>query len=62
MNDFLLQLTQTGVKVVSDEAYSDRLNICNSCENLKADRCQLCSCMVKYISATHEGSCPINKW
>lgn len=62
MNEFLIQLTTTGVNVVSDDTYFERLDICNNCENKNLERCTSCGCTIKYLAASHEGSCPINKW
>lgn len=56
---------KSGFSLADEKTYSERLSVCNSCENWitsgKIPKCKICGCYVgKLRLATSK--CPINKW
>lgn len=47
---------------VSQEILSQRLNLCNSCENNLAGICKKCGCVIKLKTNWKITKCPIGKW
>lgn len=45
----------------SDMALS-RMAICNACDNLNNNVCQLCECYMPGKTTVKEATCKINKW
>lgn len=48
--------------LVDDDVRVNRWSICQSCPNLKNDRCVQCGCFMKVKVAFNTSTCPINKW
>tara|TARA_B100001996_G_C18493036_1_gene528403 strand:- start:420 stop:605 length:186 start_codon:yes stop_codon:yes gene_type:complete len=44
--------------------YSERLEICNSCDELRKSikQCKICGCFVVAKTAMPSAKCPIDKW
>ena len=57
----LLDLMTVDEKV-PDEIYSQRLDICQSCDNLITGTCIQCGCFVELRAARSNQRCPIKKW
>lgn len=51
-----------GLKYVSEEEYVSRLQICDSCEFRKANKCTSCGCPIKKKAKWKTEDCPENKW
>lgn len=51
-------------KYVDDKTYSERLNICRSCEHFfkPTSLCKKCGCFMKVKCAMEQAFCPIDKW
>lgn len=49
---------------VSEEMYKERMDICNSCENLseKVKMCSECNCIMPVKAKFAHFYCPIKKW
>lgn len=52
----------SGLKIVSEEEQSRRLDICSSCIMHQEGTCKACGCPVKGKSLLESQSCPIKKW
>lgn len=48
--------------LVPEEAVSERLEICNSCEFNKNEVCMACGCTIYSRTRTASSHCPIDKW
>jgi len=56
-------------KIVEDIA-TDRMDICNKCEEKKIDGCaamiktccNICGCSLEFKTRSLSSSCPVNKW
>lgn len=51
-----------GFKVVTEEEYNKRLEICKGCPFYKYSRCTKCGCFMNFKSKLNSGSCPEGKW
>ena len=53
-----------GAPICSEEEYSARLNICQACPHLIADkmRCGKCGCKLQFKARMETARCPIQKW
>ena len=55
-----------GCQNVTEEQYQERMNICQSCEHFKDNRCMKCGCKVggDIVAKARWSSedCPIGKW
>lgn len=52
----------TGMKTVPEEVKKERLDICNSCEHYKDNRCAQCGCFMSIKAEWAEQQCPLKKW
>jgi len=50
--------------LVTEEIYTTRMNICNSCEFFRVDdkRCSKCGCFMEAKTRLKKTYCPIHKW
>jgi hypothetical protein len=53
---------KTGMKTVPEEVKKERLDICNSCEYYKENRCTQCGCYMNIKTEWAEQECPLKKW
>jgi hypothetical protein len=53
---------KTGMKTVPEEVKKERLDICNSCEHYKENRCTQCGCFMSVKAEWSEQECPLKKW
>ena len=53
---------KTGMNKVSGRVYMKRLEICNSCEFKRGDRCGKCGCLLFPKAKWKTSECPIKKW
>ncbi len=49
-------------KTVSSAIYDKRITVCESCEHLTNNQCNLCGCYVKKKAKWSTERCPKNKW
>lgn len=51
-----------GIKLVGDDEYKRRLDICHECEKLEyGTTCMLCGCIVNVRAIMADGKCPYPK-
>lgn len=51
-----------GTRLVNDDEYNRRLEICRSCEKLEyGSTCALCGCVIQVRAMLHDGRCPYPK-
>lgn len=51
-----------GIRLVDDDEYKKRLEICGSCEKLEyGSTCALCGCVVQVRAMLKDGRCPFPK-
>lgn len=51
-----------GIRLVEDNVYTERLNICKTCEKLEyGSTCMLCGCIVNVRAIMADGKCPYPK-
>lgn len=49
-------------KTVSNDVFLKRNSICNSCEYMSLNKCNICGCYIKYKTKWTTEKCPKNKW
>ena len=47
---------------VSKKDKKRRMEICQTCEHKKGNRCNLCGCFISYKTNLKHSTCPIDKW
>jgi hypothetical protein len=64
VKDVLLGAVQGEDIVVTEEVYTSRMNICNSCEFFRKtdSRCAKCGCFMEAKTRFKRTFCPIHKW
>jgi hypothetical protein len=57
-------LLNSNTKYVTDEVFSDRLNVCKSCPEFISltTQCKKCGCVMKFKTKLENATCPIGKW
>ena len=53
---------KTGMETVPEEVKKERLDICNSCEFYRDNRCTQCGCFMTIKAEWAEQECPLKKW
>lgn len=48
--------------LATDELKTQRLDICNSCEEFNDNSCNICGCIVHTLMTNIDSQCPLNKW
>ena len=52
-----------GIRLVSEEKYSERFTICSECENfMYSSTCTVCGCVMQVRARLADGKCPKKKW
>jgi len=44
------------------DIFSDRYEICKSCEHNKLGICEKCGCVLKAKTKSEDSECPVGKW
>jgi hypothetical protein len=58
----LLAFVADGCTTVSADQYRERLQICDSCEQRKGNRCRQCGCRLSIKARGRAFTCPNEKW
>lgn len=58
----LASFVADGCKTVSTDDYQARLNICDTCDRRRANRCLECGCQLSIKARGRAFECPLNKW
>jgi hypothetical protein len=51
-----------GMKTTSKEEYQARLEICDSCDLRKGNKCRKCGCSLSVKASGRAFQCPLDKW
>jgi len=57
-----MKYNKTGVLIAEDILIKERLNICNSCEFLKDNKCMACGCDINTKISAKIEKCPKKHW
>ena len=57
-----IKFAKSGMKVVSQEQYIERLEICNTCEHRRNETCGLCGCLLGTKAQWSTTDCPDKRW
>lgn len=56
-------ISMKGVRTVSDEVFTSRMERCLACEKLEyGSTCMLCGCVMQVRSRLESGRCPAKRW
>ena len=51
-----------GCTTASEETYRQRLEICQTCEHRRGQRCVKCGCRLRWKARGRAFQCPLGKW
>jgi uncharacterized protein DUF6171 len=58
----LADFVADGCKTVTAEEYQSRLEICDSCDHRRSNRCMKCGCRLSLKAQGRAFKCPAGKW
>lgn len=58
----LAAFVSDGAKLVDEETYASRLEVCDSCDHRSGNRCGSCGCLLSLKAAGRAFDCPLGKW
>lgn len=62
--DSLKNFSSSGYKLVSDEIFEERLDICKECPDFNSaiSQCRQCGCLLSIKAKWASEKCPLDKW
>ena len=58
----LADFAADGFKTVTEDQYRERLEICDTCDHRRGNRCLKCGCRLSLKACGRAFKCPLNKW
>jgi peroxiredoxin len=58
----MVEFVADGAKTLTEEQYSHRLEICDTCDRRQGNRCMECGCYLKVKARGRAFKCPVGKW
>lgn len=58
----IADFVKSGFKLLSEEEYTKRMTICDTCEYRVNKRCRLCGCSLPFKVRGESFKCPAGKW